>query len=102
MTETVLHFLSWVLVPMGLLPVITAIVLLPQVNSRRSVALKERARIQILLGLLGGLVAVLAANHVLGWNLELDWLLVGFVLVLLAIDVASGIWLWLYVTERFR
>ena len=101
MVETLLAVLSWVLVPMGLLPVITALVLLPQVNSH-SIALKERARVQILLGLLGGSVAILAANRVFAWNLELGWVLIGFVLMLILIDIASGIWLWLYLTGRFR
>lgn len=101
MVEALLNGLSWLLVPMGLLPVITALVLLPQVNSP-VIALKERARIQALLGMLGLLVATLAANRVFGFGFDLGWVLILFVVVLLLIDIASGIWLWLYLSGRFH
>lgn len=101
MVEALLDGLSWALIPMGLLPVIVAIVLLPSVNSP-VVALKERARMQLLLALLGAIVAVLAVNRVFNFGFDLGWVLVGFVAILLAIDVASGVWLWLYLTGRFR
>lgn len=101
MVETLLEVMSWLLVPMGLLPVITALVLLPQVNSR-SLALRERSRVQILLGLLGLSVLILAANRVFNLGFELGWVLVGFVVILLLIDLASAYWLWLYVSGRFK
>jgi len=98
MSEVILSIITWALIPMGLLPVVTALVLLPQVNST-SMALKERARLAQVLGFLGASTALVAAFALL--DLEAGWLVVLFGLALVAVDVASGIWLFQYVKGRF-
>ena len=101
MSEALLNVVTWLLVPMGVLPVITAIVLAPHVNSA-SMALKERARLSIVLALLGVIVAVLALNRLLNLGLSGAWLVLPFATALLLVDGASGVWLWQYLRNRFR
>lgn len=100
MSEVALHAITWLLVPMGILPAITAAVLARHINSP-STALKERARLAQILGLVGLTVAAIAANRVFSLELNLAWVWVAFGLLLLLIDAASGIWLYLYLTRRF-
>jgi hypothetical protein len=87
-----LELLVWLLVPMGLLPVATGIVLWRYRNSD-SAALRERARLALLLAVLGLLVALLALNRIASLGIEGEQLGLAFVGALLLIDIASGLWL---------
>lgn len=98
--QVVLDIMSVALIPMGLLPVVAAIVLARHIHSP-STALRERARLAVLLGMLGVVVTYLAANRVFHWNLDTAWVVVLFGTLLIAIDLASGYWLWQYLRGRF-
>ena len=98
---SVLRVLITLLIPMGAFPVLVAIVLGRHVNSA-SAALKERARLSLLLALLGLVVSFMAANHILEMGMAMVWLWFAFVILLLLIDIACGIWLLIYLRGGFR
>lgn len=101
MSGGLVNVLAWLLIPMGVLPVITAVVLAPHLNSA-SMALKERARLSVVLALLGVIVSLLALNRLLELGISSAWLAVSFAVILLLVDAASGMWLWQYLRNRFR
>jgi hypothetical protein len=85
---------------MGLLPLLTAAVLIRHVNAR-SVALRERARLSIILAALDVIVMLLVLNRLLGWGWSAEWLVIPFGISLVLVDLASGAWLYQYVRGRF-
>lgn len=97
---TAADVLSFILVPMGLLPVMTAIVLFRHINAP-SLALKERARLSLVLAFLGVIVTGLALNRLLGWGWSGEWLAIPFGAALILVDVASGLWLVDYFRGKF-
>lgn len=97
---TAVDWVSLILVPMGLLPVLTALILVRFVNSE-SLALKERARLSIVLAFLGVIVTLLALNRLLNWGWSGEWLVLPFGIALILVDGASGVWLWQYLAGKF-
>ena len=97
---TAVDVLTIVLVPMGLLPVLTAVVLVRHVNST-SMALKERSRLSLVLAFLGVIVTLLALNRLLGWGWSGELLVIPFGIALILVDGASGIWLVEYLRGKF-
>lgn len=98
--EVLIEVLAWLLVPMAILPVITAVVLFRHLNAR-SLALRERARIAQLLAVMAVTVGVIAARVVFNLDIDLIWVWVSFAVIVLAIDIASGAWLLAYILGRF-
>lgn len=92
----------WALLPMAILPVVTAVVLSVKAWHADSPSLRERWLVSIVLAAVGIMAAVLAANRL--WALELrgEVIAIPLGLVLLAVDVVSGKWLWDYWMGRFR
>lgn len=99
--SAVFTVLAIALVVMGILPVLTAFVL---VNYRDagSAALRERADLSILLAVLGLTAAALALNRLLNWGLADEAIAIPFAVVLLLVDVASGRWLWQFWRGHLR
>jgi len=90
--STIVTVLAWLLIPMGLLPVIAWLVLRHYANAD-SPTLRERARLQRILALLGLAVTLAAINNVFALNLG-ALVTIPFAVILLLVDVASGRWLW--------
>lgn len=95
-----LTVLSVLLVPMGLLPVLAAVVLWRHRRSE-SLTLRERAQVQLVLAAVAVSVAFLALNRVVPLNIPQEWVSVPFVGALLLMDIQSGRWLWQYWFGRF-
>lgn len=94
--------IAWALLPMAILPVVTAIVLSVKAWQADSPSLRERWSVSIVLAFVGIMAAVLAANRL--WELELrgEAIAIPLGVVLLAVDLVSGKWLWDYSAGRFR
>ncbi len=90
----------WLLIPAGLLPVLTAWVL-RRYRSSGSQALRDRWHVSIVLAALGVFAAFLAANRLWGWGVDGEVTSLLFVLILLAVDIVSGRWLIAYWTGAF-
>lgn len=99
MTETALHALAWLLIPAGLLPIVTAIILHPFRRSE-SRALRDRYHLAVVLGVLGGVSAAIAIAVLTARPAGPLWPM--FALALLAADLLSGKWLFDYWQGRFR
>ena len=91
----------WLLIPAGLLPIVTAIVL-SRYRHSDSPALRDRWHLSVVLAVLGGLVSLLALNRVLALGFQGEALVATFAAVLIAVDVVSGKWLFDYWRGRFR
>lgn len=91
----------WLLIPAGLLPIITAVVL-SRYRHTDSTSLRDRWHLSIVLAILGGLVSLLAFNRVAALGFRGEALVAIFALVLIAVDVVSGKWLLDYWRGRFR
>lgn len=91
----------WLLIPAGLLPIITAVVL-SRYRHADSRSLRDRWHLSIALAILGGLVSLLALNRVAALGFRGEALVAIFALVLIAVDVVSGKWLLDYWRGRFR
>lgn len=98
--EGVISLLALLLIPMAVLPVVTAAVLFRELNSD-SFALRERARIAQLLALMAITLAIIAARVVLDWDFDVIWVWLAFTVIVLVLDIASGVWLVAYL-RRFR
>lgn len=100
MSESVLSFIEALLIPAGLLPIVTAIVLW-RYRKANSQALRDRWLVAVVLALLGAMAALIASDALFDWGLGLErW--IGFGIVLLAVDFVSGKWLIDYMRGRFR
>lgn len=95
----VITVIAWLLIPAGVLPVVTAWVLRKYRHSD-SAALRERWHLALVLAALGAVTATIAIFAVLGIRSGLIWVVFG--LVLLAVDVVSGKWLLDFRRGRFR
>ena len=91
----------WLLIPAGLLPIITAAVL-SRYRHADSRSLRDRWHLSIVLAILGGLVSLLAINRVATLGIDREVALAAFAVVLMAVDVVSGKWLLDYWRGRFR
>ena len=80
------------LIPAGLLPIITAWVL-RHYRHQTSPSLRDRWHLSLVLAALGAIVSLLSLNRLLDWGLTGDVLVVPFGVVLLAVDLLSGRWL---------
>lgn len=89
------------LVPAGLLPVVTA-VLLSRYRHTDSRALRDRWHVAIVMALVGLTTTFLAANRLLGWGIEGEVLILPFGVALLLIDLVSGKWLIDFWQGKFR
>lgn len=99
MSDALLTLIEVVLIPAGVLPVVTAIVLRRYRNSD-SQSLRDRWHLALALALLGLLTAVIAGLALLGIRIGSVW--VAFGLALLIADVVSGKWLIDFWRGRFR
>lgn len=97
--RTLLDVIVWLLIPAGVLPVVTAWVLRKYRHSD-SPALRERWHLALVLAALGAITATIAVLAVFGIRSGLVWVVFG--LVLLAVDVVSGKWLLDFRRGRFR
>jgi hypothetical protein len=94
------NIIAWALLLAPILPLTVAALLSPFFGSR-NIALRERAGIALRDALLSGVIALLAATFLFGWQLDsvlLFWLTV---LAYLSISAPSAIWLVLYLRGRF-
>ena len=92
MSETLLKVIEALLIPAGLLPILTLVVIWGYRNADAQ-SLRDRWYIAIVMALLGGVTAAVAADALFDWGLGLErW--IAFGLVLLGADVVSGKWLW--------
>lgn len=96
----VLTVIVVLLIPAGLLPIVTAWAL-RRYRSQPSQSLRDRWHLSLVLAALGGIVSVIAANRLLGWGVEGEALILPFALVLLLVDVVSGRWLLDHMTGKF-
>src|SRR5688500_9684638 len=87
-----LAIVIWLLIPAGLLPVLTAFVL-RRYRTADSQSLRDRWHLALVLAILGGVSTFLAANRVWELGFRGEWITISFALVLLAVDVVSGKWL---------
>jgi hypothetical protein len=92
---------AWVLLLVPLLPLSVAAMLAPDAL-HRNLLYRERVGIAIRDALLAGMIALLAANFLWDWQLDPVLLFIVIVLAYLSISIPSGIWLYLYLTDRFR
>jgi hypothetical protein len=88
------------LVPAGLLPVVTAW-FLRRYHDAPSQALRDRWHVALVMAFVGVITALLAANRLFAWGIEGEILVIPFGLSLLLIDLVSGKWLWDYWTGAF-
>lgn len=97
----VLTFIAWALIPAGLLPVATALVL-RRYRKARSQALRDRWHVSIAMALVGLVTMGLAldALDVIDIGGESFW--IAFGLAVLVADVVSGKWLLEFWDGRFR
>lgn len=98
--ETALVIIEALLIPAGLLPIVTAWVL-RRYRDADSQALRDRWHVALVLALLGGIAALISANALFGIGLG-RWLWIPLGAVLLAVDVISGKWLLDFWRGRFR
>ena len=100
MSDLALTIIEALLIPAGLLPVLTAIVLV-RYRTSDSKSLRDRWHLSLALAGLGLLTALIAADALFDWGLGLErW--VAFGVVLLAVDFVSGKWLLDYWRGRFQ
>ena len=92
--------LEWALIPAGLLPVLTLLVI-RKYRHAASQSLRDRWHLAIVLAALGATTTVIAADALFDWGLGLErW--IAFGIVLLGVDLVSGKWLIDYYRGRFR
>lgn len=91
----------WLLIPAGILPIVTAAVL-SRYRHADSPALRDRWHLSVVLAILGGLVSLLALNRVAAWGIHHHYAIALFALVLIAVDVVSAKWLIDYWRGAFR
>lgn len=91
----------WILIPAGLLPILTAFVLRRYRNDP-SQSLRDRWHVALALAALGVATMLLAANRVLSWGFAGEWVVIAFALMLLVVDVVSAKWLIAYYTGAFE
>ena len=100
MSDIALTVIEVLLIPAALLPIVTAFVIRRYRNSD-SQALRDRWHLALVLALLGFVTAMVAAMILLDiQNVDVIW--IAFGLVLLAVDVVSGKWLYDYSTGGFE
>lgn len=99
--RVVLEVIIWLLIPAGLLPVLTSAVL-ARYRHADSQSLRDRWHLSLALAALGAIVAILAANRLWDWGISGMAVTITFGLILLAVDVVSGKWLLDYFRGRFR
>lgn len=97
----VLTVLLILLIPAGLLPVVTA-VFLSRYRNVGSKALRDRWHVAIVMAMVGLTTTFLAANRLLSWGIEGEILVVPFGIALLLIDLVSGKWLFDFWQGKFR
>ena len=93
--------IAWLLVPAGILPVVTALVLRKYRNAD-SAALRDRWHIALVMAAVGVMACVLAANRLWEWGLTGEIIAIPLGVVLLAVDFVSGKWLLDFWRGRFR
>lgn len=93
--------IAWLLIPAGLLPIATALVL-SGYRKARSQALRDRWHVSIGMAMVGLVTMILAlsALDIIDIRGEPFW--IAFGLAVLVADVISGKWLYDYWTGRFR
>ena len=94
--------IAWILLPMAILPVLTAVVLTVKAWGFTSPALNERWLVSLVLAAVGIMAALLAANRLWQWELTGEIIALPLGLVLLAVDLVSGKWLIDYLRGRYR
>lgn len=90
-----------VLIPAGVLPVVTAW-FLRRYRNEDSQALRDRWHVAVVMAILGVITTFLAANRLLGLGISGEVLLLPFGVALLLIDLVSGLWLWDYWRGAFN
>ena len=97
---TIVDVIAWLLLALGMLPVLTAWVLRKYRDSP-SRSLRDRWHVALVLALVGVVAAFLAANRLFEWGLRGEVIALPLGGVLLAVDLISGKWLWEYMTGSF-
>ena len=87
--------IAWLLLPAAVLPIVTAFVL-RKYRHAESPSLRDRWHVALVMA------AVLAANRVWGLELRGEIIAIPLGVVLLAVDVVSGKWLWDFARGNFR
>lgn len=97
----VLTAIAWILIPAGLLPVATALVL-RRYRRADSQALRDRWHVSIGMALVGGVTILLAVRALFDVDFggQLLWVLFG--LAVIVADIVSGKWLIEFWRGRFR
>ena len=94
-----LSVIAWILIPAGLLPVLTAFVL-RRYRDADSQSLRDRWHVALVMAFVGAMASLIASAALVGTTG--GWLWIPFGLALLAADLVSGKWLLDYWGGRFR